>query len=259
MSQILPAYGILLRVFSPHSVTDADTYLPPPHSVPDTRRFCILFVFPHHSGQDTQRCCILFVFHPHSIPDTRAIVHYFVCFSLQRREYLALLYYICVSPYIVWDTRRYGILLCVSPPQRPGYSAAMVNYFVGPPPAASRFSALFYFICVSPYSVPVTRHCCILFVFLPTASRISVTVRFYLCFSPTASRILGAMDTSVNPCNDFFEYACGTWNRENVIPDDRTAYNTFNKLRDELQVALKSEYRYSRRCKWPSKSRIPCP
>ncbi len=59
------------------------------------------------------------------------------------------------------------------------------------------------------------------------------------CFAFTAARIIESMDPTVNPCEDFFEYACGTWNRKNVIPDDRSAYNTFGKLRDDLQVILK--------------------
>lgn len=55
----------------------------------------------------------------------------------------------------------------------------------------------------------------------------------------SASRIIEAMDFNVNPCDNFFEYACGSWNRKNVIPDDRPNINTFRKLGDELQAALK--------------------
>ncbi|KAK2148688.1 hypothetical protein LSH36_487g03042 [Paralvinella palmiformis] len=55
----------------------------------------------------------------------------------------------------------------------------------------------------------------------------------------TASRILEALDDNVDPCDDFFEFACGAWNRKNIIPDDRASYNTFGKLKDELDVILK--------------------
>ena len=51
--------------------------------------------------------------------------------------------------------------------------------------------------------------------------------------------MVDAMDQSIDPCDDFFEYACGSWNRKNVIPDDKSNYNTFGKLRDDLQVLLK--------------------
>lgn len=54
-----------------------------------------------------------------------------------------------------------------------------------------------------------------------------------------ASRLLSAMDATVDPCEDFFEYACGTWNRVHIIPDDKSSYNTFRKLGDELHAALK--------------------
>ena len=50
------------------------------------------------------------------------------------------------------------------------------------------------------------------------------------------------MDRTVDPCTDFFEYACGNWNKVNVIPDDRATYNTFAKLRDDIQVLLKGVY-----------------
>ena len=65
-------------------------------------------------------------------------------------------------------------------------------------------------------------------------------IRLYLivlCIS--ASRILEALDDEVDPCDDFFEFACGAWNRKNIIPADRASYNTFGKLKDELDVILK--------------------
>ena len=59
------------------------------------------------------------------------------------------------------------------------------------------------------------------------------------CGLSAASRILSAMDESVDPCEDFFDYACGTWNRVHIIPDDKSSYNTFRKLGDELHATLK--------------------
>ena len=32
-----------------------------------------------------------------------------------------------------------------------------------------------------------------------------------------------AMDTGVKPCNNFYQYACGTWMKENEIPADNLA------------------------------------
>ena len=59
-----------------------------------------------------------------------------------------------------------------------------------------------------------------------------------------ASRILEAMDSTVDPCDDFFSYACGEWNRNHIIPDDMSSYNTFVKLREDLQSMLKGLNKY---------------
>ncbi|XP_058795705.1 neprilysin-1-like isoform X2 [Phymastichus coffea] len=47
------------------------------------------------------------------------------------------------------------------------------------------------------------------------------------------------MDRTAAPCTDFFQYACGTWNKLHVIPEDRSSVSTFEVLSDQLQVILK--------------------
>jgi predicted metalloendopeptidase len=49
------------------------------------------------------------------------------------------------------------------------------------------------------------------------------------------------MDQTVDPCDDFFEYACGSWNRQNYITSGQTSINVFQKLDHELQATLQGE------------------
>ena len=57
----------------------------------------------------------------------------------------------------------------------------------------------------------------------------------------TAARVLESMDKTVNPCEDFYTYACGGWKKSHVIPEDRSSLNVFGVLRDEVQVINKSK------------------
>uniref|UniRef100_A0A7N8WM29 Neprilysin n=1 Tax=Mastacembelus armatus TaxID=205130 RepID=A0A7N8WM29_9TELE len=55
----------------------------------------------------------------------------------------------------------------------------------------------------------------------------------------SASRLIESMDATIDPCEDFFQFACGGWLKKHVIPETSSVYTTFDILRDELEIILK--------------------
>ncbi|KAI1891261.1 hypothetical protein AGOR_G00141950 [Albula goreensis] len=54
-----------------------------------------------------------------------------------------------------------------------------------------------------------------------------------------AGSILSKMDRSIDPCEDFYHYACGGWLRENPIPEDSSSYGIYPWLRQNVDLRLK--------------------
>src|SRR5215475_1900191 len=46
----------------------------------------------------------------------------------------------------------------------------------------------------------------------------------------TPSLDVNAMDKSVDPCVDFYQYSCGGWKKNNPIPPDQTSWSVYGKL-----------------------------
>jgi len=47
------------------------------------------------------------------------------------------------------------------------------------------------------------------------------------------------LDKSIDPCNDFYAYACGKWTAQNPIPADHSSWGRFNELQERGQYIVR--------------------
>src|ERR1051325_2478436 len=64
----------------------------------------------------------------------------------------------------------------------------------------------------------------------------------------------GAIDHSASPCVNFYQYACGTWLRNNPIPSDQASWGRFDELQEHNREIL---HQIAEKDSQPSPSRTP--
>jgi endothelin-converting enzyme len=95
---------------------------------------------------------------------------------------------------------------------------------------------MFVLIKYTRHSLELLLHCC----FVSTESQAGATH----CLSPAcvtaAAAILTSLDASADPCEDFYQFSCGGWVRNNPIPDGKSLWGTFGKLDQQNQLVVRN-------------------
>lgn len=54
-----------------------------------------------------------------------------------------------------------------------------------------------------------------------------------------ASVVMGGLDQSVDPCKDFYNFACGGWMKNNPLPEGKSRWGTFSHLWEHNMLVMR--------------------
>src|SRR4051812_33417869 len=57
--------------------------------------------------------------------------------------------------------------------------------------------------------------------------------------NPTMGVEVAALDRKTEPCNDFYQFACGGWIAKNPVPADRRSFGRFQQVQDRNFAILR--------------------